>query len=474
MPHRLFGFLLAFAIVGSAFSGVFLAASGQDSQKTDVFVGIDVAYGNLDGVKTLVDRVCGYTNLFVLGCTGITHDATKLDEACQYLYDRGMYFIVYQEWPLGYSRNSNSSINWPEQAKNRWGKQFLGTYYLDESGGRQLDQVREWVLVSSADNYSDASRIFDTKIDFSVNWFRKSYSNTTVFPVFTSDYGLYWFDYKGGYDVLLAQFGWNYSRQLNVALCRGAATMQNKDWGVMITWTYDAPPYIESGEELYKDLVLAYENGAKYIVIFDSNKEYTQGTLREEHFDALKQFWQYAQDNPRKTKPAQDRIAYALPKDYAYGFRGPEDKIWGLWQADNISLHLSKTINQLLEEAETDLDIVYDEETLTGNFSMFKQVLRWDVYGLSSSITLPSPFPILAPTATSPHRYRPTPNPPNSALPTQPFTNSISPQASTSVSPQQKGAPFMFDGFLMVAAAVLVFSAAAIVGVKRLRKTPPE
>ena len=87
--------------------------------------------------------------------------------------------------------------------------------------------------------------------------------------LFTSDYALYWFDYKAGYDTLFAQFGWNYSRQLNVALCRGAATVQSKDWGAKVTGEYTMPPHIESGEQLYKDLILAYENRAKSIVVFD-------------------------------------------------------------------------------------------------------------------------------------------------------------------------------------------------------------
>ncbi len=142
-----------------------------------------------------------------------------------------------------------------------------------------------------------------------------------------SDYGLYWFDYKAGYDVLLAQLGWNYSRQLNIALCRGAATMQKKEWGVIIAWTYTNPPYIESEGEFYNDLVLAYENGANYIVVFDSNENYTQGILDEDHLAALKQFWEYMQDNPRENSATSDRVAYVLPKDYGYGFRGPNDRI---------------------------------------------------------------------------------------------------------------------------------------------------
>ena len=118
-------------------------------------------------------------------------------------------------------------------------------------------------------------------------------------------------------------------RQLNVALCRGAATVQNKDWGVMIAWTYTQPPYIESGQELYQDLISAYDSGAKYILLFDSNKDYTHGILKAEHLEALKQFWQYAQSNPRKSYLIGERVACVLPKDYGYGFRGPNAKIWG-------------------------------------------------------------------------------------------------------------------------------------------------
>ena len=55
----------------------------------DLFVGIDVAYDDLDAIKRLVDETSSYTNTFVIGSTGITYNETKLDEACQYLYDKG-------------------------------------------------------------------------------------------------------------------------------------------------------------------------------------------------------------------------------------------------------------------------------------------------------------------------------------------------------------------------------------------------
>jgi hypothetical protein len=342
-----------------------------ENQPLDVFFGVDVAYENVTEIKALINEISSYTNLFVIGCTGITYNVTRLDEVCQYVYDKGLSFIVYTEGPL--------QLQWLEDAKNRWGERFLGFYFWDENGGKQLD-LFEYKAVVEADNYTDASNQFVNRLKFSLNFM--SYANPAVPCLFTSDYALYWFDYKAGYDVLLAQLGWNYSRQLNIALCRGAATMQEKEWGVIITWTYTEPSdnesYLESGDELYDDLVLAYENGAKYILVLDTNKNYTQGILKEEHLAALNQFWEYMQSNPRENSSISDRVAYVLPKDYGYGFRGPNDKIWGLWEADNITNQICKTLGKFLEEYGPRLDIIYDERLEPGNTYGYSKLIFWN------------------------------------------------------------------------------------------------
>jgi hypothetical protein len=338
-----------------------------ENQPPDVFFGVDVAYENLTEIKTLINEISPYTNLFGIGCTGITHNITRLDEICQYVYDKGLSFIVYTERRL--------QCQWLEDAKNRWGERFLGFYFWDENGGKQLD-LFEYKAVVEAENYTDASNQFVNILKRSLNFM--NYTDPAVPCLFTSDYALYWFDYKAGYDVLLAQLGWNYSRQLNIALCRGAATMQKKEWGVIITWTYTEPPYIESGVELYNDLVLAYENGAKYIVVFDSNENYTQGILMEEHLAALKQFWEYMQNNPRESSVTSDRVAYVLPKDYGYGFRGPNDRIWGLWEADNLALQICEKLGNFMEEYGPRLDIIYDEGLEPGNTYGYSKLFFWN------------------------------------------------------------------------------------------------
>src|SRR4030042_5780008 len=101
----------------------------------DVFVGIDAAYGDMEGIKRLVDEGKSYTNLFVIGSTGIAWNRTKLDEVCQYVYDSGLYFLVYTH-PI--NTTVFSQAQWIEDARQRWGDRFLGLYAYDEAGGYQI------------------------------------------------------------------------------------------------------------------------------------------------------------------------------------------------------------------------------------------------------------------------------------------------------------------------------------------------
>jgi hypothetical protein len=398
---------------------------GKAQTTPDVYVGIDVAYESIDATKHLVDKVCNYTNLLVIGCTGITYNDTKLSEVCEYLYARNMFFIVYTDvsrWP---------SQQWLLTAKTQWADKFLGLYAYDEIGGKQLDQATNGHTFQTADNCTDARNKFIAMYDQGLNRF----STNSGMPLYTSDYALYYFDYLAGYDTVFAEFGWNYSRQLNVALCRGAATALNKDWGVTITWTYTQPPYIESGADLYNDLVLAYNNGAKYITIFDSNEDYSGSILSREHFYALQMFWEYMKTHPRGDNPSSDRVAYALPVDYGYGFRGPRDSVWGVWQADDISYALSVSFSILLTLYGTKLDVIYEDTLQSGDTFGYSKIISWDDHDLFADwwpeITpSPSPSPTLTPT--------PSPSPSPSPSPT---TSTPSPTETPTPSPSPTQQP---------------------------------
>ena len=195
---------------------MYVFASWEQNQTiTDplsVFVGVDAAYDNPEEIRTLVDTISNYTNLFIIGSTGITNNETKLTEMCQYLYDEGLSFIVYTEMP------PEIGAAWIRYAKATWGSRFLGLYVYDEAGGKQLDlfesdgQRRH--PVGEADNYTDARNQFEITLNASLNWVIWNYTSESI-PLFSSDYALYWFDYQGGYDTLFAEFGGNYSRQFN-------------------------------------------------------------------------------------------------------------------------------------------------------------------------------------------------------------------------------------------------------------------
>jgi hypothetical protein len=369
-------------------SPFFISAFLIDSPKNeslDVFVGVDVAYDDVEEIKELVDEIGSYTNTFVIGSTGITFDVTKLDEVCNYVYDREMYFMIYMHPKL---ELLDVQRQWVENASVRWGKQFLGLYAFDEPGGRQLDNADYMVLneTETPADYVDAAEKYVKELDeVYLEYIRGDPICAGDMTLFTSDYALYWFDYQSGYDVMFAEFGWNYSEQLNVAMCRGAATAQSKEWGVMITWTYNHPPYLESGSALYDDLVLAYENGAKYILVFDTNADYTHSVLDETHLEALKNFWDYAKNNPRKIEASSERVAYVLPEGYAYGFRGPHDKIWGFWEAedDPLSYEISVDVGKFLEDYGTKLDIIYDDGIIFDN--AYSQYIFWNGTIISGS-----------------------------------------------------------------------------------------
>jgi hypothetical protein len=342
--------VLAISIVAAAYWWL-------DSADSEFFVGVEFAYsGNVNDLKALVDKVKDYTNVFVIGALEISFNQTKLDESCDYVVDTGLHLIVFFTDSKEYHYANNYTIfDWEAEAKQKYGDMFLGVYRYDEPGGNQLD-LGPSILIENATDYTNMADKYTSYLNILISH-HKRYVGTVV----TADYGLYWFDYKAGYTAVLTEFGWNHSRPLHVALCRGAAEAHNKDWGAIVTWTYNATPYLESGEELYSDLKLAYDNGAKYAVVFSYPVTGSYGILTEEHFSALQDFWNYIHSNPQAYGSVQGEVAYVVPKDYGFGFRRPNDKIWGLWQADNLSQKVWDDVNTLVDQYGSRLDIIYDE-----------------------------------------------------------------------------------------------------------------
>ena len=365
--------LTAIILITLIATSLFLTHNLLRSQTSsrEFYVGVEYAHSDQVGeLKDLVDKVKNFTNLFVIGALELTFNQTALNEACDYIVNSGLHLIVLFTDSTKYDY---TIFGWMQDAQQKYGDKFLGVYRFDEPGGNQLDKGSS-SLVENATSYADAAANFTESLGIIVNY----YLNYTP-KMFTADYGLYWFDYTAGYSTVFAEFVGNQSRQRIIALDRGAAAAFNRDWGVIVNWKYDQSPYLESGDELYSDLSLAYSSGAKYAVVFSYPNITTYGTLTEQHFKALQEFWNTMHNNPSSFGSSKPAVAYVVPMDYGFGFRNPSDGIWGLFPADALSAKIYNDVETLTERYGFHVDVLYDEPEITapllGNYS---QVFYWN------------------------------------------------------------------------------------------------
>ncbi len=358
--------------------------SNKTSGKPDFYVGVECGYNNVTLCKTLIDEVKDYTNLFIVGSTDIAKNVSQLNDVCNYAYQAGMYISVYFSSIQNYSGLADQNTTfvqstlpsgWLRNATSMYGDHFLGAYVNDEPGGNQLDGTALKNTTLSTTAYENQTEYYIANISTRI----QSYQNIGV-KTFTSDYGLFWFDYKSGYSTVLTELGGNNgSRQLPISLCRGAATSQGKDWGVMITTRFYDGRILESGPELFGDMVLGYDSGAKYAVVFDyaltvldSSQEMVPyqpteyGILREDHFEALKNFWTYVQQNPDKHGSEVADVALAVPQYLGFGFRSAGDTVWGS-NGDATSQAVWVSANQYINQYGDRVDIVYGDPEFIGS-----------------------------------------------------------------------------------------------------------
>ncbi len=201
------------------------------------------------------------------------------------------------------------------------------------------------------------------------------------FPIFTSDYALYWWDLQSGYDMVLAELAWNNSVSQEISLARGAANLQGKSWGTIITWKYTHAPYLTDGAEMFDQMKTSYKAGADYVVIFNYAEDMTgpYGTLQEEHFQALERFWKEVVQNPAEIHGSDKAEAVlVLPENYGWGMRNPSDVIWGIWEPNATSTQIWNQVQSKLDQYGIKLDIVYDDPAfpVTGKYS---HIYFWNI-----------------------------------------------------------------------------------------------
>jgi hypothetical protein len=393
-----------------------LNLTDEQNKESPFYFGVSFCGNTTKEAKLLIDRVSGYTNLFVLQSWPISRNETAVYEVADYAVAKGLNVIV----NLG-TRTDNLTWAWQLQVwkggNARWGQKFLGAYYDDEPGGAQIDY--DWNnFFEQRSNYSippNSSRwlidVYMKWLDWKVNSTQPSdydaetqiflnyfTNNRSAFQelkrngikTFISDYALHWFDYLGGYDVVLAQFGSNNSVVQCIQQARGAAHMQNKEWGAIVTWKYMEPPYLDSGEEIYNQMVTAYRAGAKYVVIFDYPQmpDNPYGVLLDEHFIALEKFSNTvkATSNTRVIDDNNATAALVLPNNYGFGLRRINDRIWGYWGADDKTEQVWNATQTLLAQYGLQLDLIYDDPAYPAS-GKYRTVYLWN-QTLVSSISM--------------------------------------------------------------------------------------
>jgi len=384
--------LLIVLVSASIFISVNLLSKPATTVARQFYVGVEFAYSNQFGdLKALVDKVKDYTNLFVIGSIGISFNRSVLDRSCDYINASGLNFIVFFTSFTSPDYNSSggwsdsyTTFNWMLDAPGKYGNKFLGIYRYDEPGGNQLDNGTSRLIQEGA-SYSEVSQNYVGNLSSIVEYY---YNTGNLSTIVTSDYGLYWFDYKSSYSDVFAEFLGNETRHgspgrpLIVSLDRGAAQSFHKDWGVIVTWQYNQAPYLESGDQLYSDLNLAYSTGATYAIVFSypiypENNSY--GILLEEHFQALQKFWNVLNNNPNSIAQNKATVAYVLPQDYGFGFRSYNDNIWGLFPPNNLTQKISADIHFLLAKYNSSLNVIYDDpKVIDSTLNSYQKVFYWN------------------------------------------------------------------------------------------------
>jgi hypothetical protein len=170
--------------------------------------------------------------------------------------------------------------------------------------------------------------------------------------------------------------------------------MQGKEWGTMITWQSNDPPYLQTAEQMYNEMVQSYERGAEYVIVFNytpndntlgltgnsTRVEDGVGLLQDTHFEAMEKFWNDIVLNPQKTNNMEAEAAFVLPNSYGSGMRYSTDKIWGLWNTTSTSEQIWTQLQSLLERYGQKLDIIYDDPAFPVN-GKYSSIHFWNQTG---------------------------------------------------------------------------------------------
>jgi len=83
--------------------------------------------------------------------------------------------------------------------------------------------------------------------------------------------------------------------------------------------------------------------------------------MQDEHFEALERFWNDAVSGEIRHNSVTADAVLVLPKDYGWGMRHLDDRIWGFWGPDEKSPIIWEQKNRLIAQYGYALDIIYED-----------------------------------------------------------------------------------------------------------------
>jgi hypothetical protein len=84
--------------------------------------------------------------------------------------------------------------------------------------------------------------------------------------------------------------------------------------------------------------------------------------MEPEHFQALEDFWNNVVKNPQVIQGSiKPDSVLVLPKNYGWGMRSREDKVWGIFKANDTTHQLWDLAQTALKDSGLKLNIVYED-----------------------------------------------------------------------------------------------------------------
>ena len=292
-------------------------------------------------------------------------------------YPNGTFVSAYENL-ITYQPNGEV-INGTETVMTSYPNGTYATSYnqpiSDPGNISQFEPYQELLDSNPLKTYTEAANAFVNTEQQTLS----SIGNQSDINLFTSDYGLYWFDYLGGYNTVFAELFGTQTDAQTLALVRGAADMQDKSWGAMIEWANRASISLQTGNQMYSEMKQSYESGAEYVVVFNySPSDNGTGLLQDSQFAAIQKFWKDVVQNPKDTNNVTGQDALVLPENYGWGMRNLNDTMWGLWPPDNDSQHVWNAVQSSLAKYGSKLDIVYDDPAYP-TAGRYQHVYYWNL-----------------------------------------------------------------------------------------------